>query len=169
MIFDKLRRLTDYERKIIANVRDHGCHITSVASEDDEEWEPPFSYSTGFLETVRQPEVIVLGLPGALCGAMVNDLLRMCREGLALADGAEIEGLLQGHRVIARMIDPSRIVREYFNSAIWYEERRTGRALDCAVQLVWPGAVDGLFPWDEDCSQDVRDLQPALYERSMNS
>jgi len=169
VIFDKLRRLTDYERKIIANVRDHGCHITSVASGGDEEWEPPFSYSTGFIETVEQPEVIVFGLPGKLCATMINLLHGMCREGLALNDGAEIQGLLDGHRVIARDVAPEHIVRDHFNSAMWYEKRRTGRTLDRAVQLVWPGAQDGLFPWDEGCSRDVRDLQPALYQRSMIS
>lgn len=160
---DALRMLTDYEREIPANVRDHGCHITSVSGE------PPFTYSAGFLETASQPEVIIFGLPSKLCASMINGLLRMCREGLELIDGAEIEGLLQGHRVIARAIDPDNIVRDYFNSAIWYEKRRTGGFLDRAVQLVWPGALDGLFPWDEGCSKDVRDLQPALYERSMIS
>ncbi|WP_373684371.1 DUF4262 domain-containing protein [Sphingomonas sp. R-74633] len=169
MIFDKFRRLTDYERKIIANVRDYGCHITSVASAIDEEWEPPFSYSTGFIATVGQPEVIVFGLDGKLCASMINMLLDMCRDGLMLADGIEIEDLLDGHRVVAREVTSDRIIREHFNSAIWYEKRRTGRMLDRALQLVWPGAMEGLFPWDEGCSDEVRDFQPALYERSMIS
>lgn len=169
MIFDKLRRLTDYERRIIANVRDHGCHNTSVFSPANEVWEPPFTYSTGFIETVNQPEVIVFGLGGDLCHPMINILLDLCRRGLVLSDGAAIEGVLAGHRVIAREVLPDRITREHFNSAIWYEKRRSGRLLDRAVQIVWPGAQDGLFPWDEGCSQETRDLQPALYERSMNS
>lgn len=160
---DALRDLTDYERDILANVRDHGCHITSVSDE------PPFTYSAGFIETASQPEVIIFGLPSKLCASMINNLLRMCREGLELTDGGEIEGLLQAHRVIARAIDPDNIVRDHFNSAIWYEQRRTGRTLDRAMQLVWPGALDGLFPWDDGCSKEVRDLQPALYERSMLS
>lgn len=169
VIFDKLRRRADRERRIIANVRDYGCFITSVASRVDDEWEPPFSYSTGFLETVAQPEVIVTGLDGKLCASMINTLLEMCREGLVLIDGAEIGDLLEGHFVIAREITSGRTIGDHFRTAIWYEKRRTGRTLDRAMQLVWPGAQDGLFPWDEGCGQELRDLQPLLYERSLNS
>lgn len=161
--------LTDYERRIIANVQKYGCHITSVASAADEEWEPPFSYSVGFIETVGQPEVIVLGLSSELRQAMINDLLDKCRDGLALDDWARIDDLLDGHQVVARTVCPQFIVREYLNSAMWYEGRRTGRDLDRVMQLVWPGANNGLFPWDENCSEIVREYQPALYEKRLNA
>ena len=32
-----------------------------------------------------------------------------------------------------------------------------------AYQLFWPGAEQGLFPWEKGCVQFVRDCQPSLY------
>lgn len=32
-----------------------------------------------------------------------------------------------------------------------------------AYQVFWPGAVQGLFPWESECVDEVRELQPLLY------
>jgi hypothetical protein len=155
------RALSDYEQDILDNVARTGCHITVVVDPDQQD--PPFAYSVGFKETAGQPEVIVLGLSTDMMTFMINETLDQCEAGLVLSDGVEIDGLLRGHKVIGRAVAARFIVPGYFNSAIWYERRRRGRALESAIQLVWPGAQDGLFPWDEGCDQEVRDLQPALY------
>jgi len=36
--------------------------------------------------------------------------------------------------------------------------------LNEAFQVVWPGAQQGFYPWDEGCDLYVIDYQPALYE-----
>ena len=56
--------------------------------------QPDFAYSIGFKETVSQPEAIIFGLPRDVMKAMINETLHQCRKGLALSDGAVIEGLL---------------------------------------------------------------------------
>lgn len=157
----------DFERKIIDNVAAHGCHINFVF--DPEGDEPSFAYSVGFEHTVGKPEVIVFGLPNEIIQPMINIILRLCKEGLVMNDWTQVDGLLDGHRCFARNVIPEFIVPEYFNSAIWYHRSRTGEQLSRAVQIVWPGAVDGLFPWDEACDAGVRDWQPALWTRNLNS
>jgi len=159
--------LTDYEQSILDNVDRNGCHITMVF--DPEKQQPNFAYSVGFPETVGQPEVIVFGLSQEMMGFMINQTLRRCRAGMRLAEGVEIDGLLQGHVCVAREVSPENIEREFFNSAMWFQRHRSGTDMAEAYQIVWPGAVDGLFPWEDGCAEIVREIQPALYERRLNS
>lgn len=170
--------LTRYERQILANVEEFGCHITVVgASQDDDDEDEPgnsdtagerFAYSVGLPRTVGQPEIIVFGFSTELSAAVINTVLAMCREGLVLEDWAEIDGLLKDHRCIARDVRPQCLVPSYFNAAIWFAEHE-GHDFSRAMQIVWPGVDDGLFPWDKGCSPDVRALQTPLYRTSLNS
>jgi Domain of unknown function (DUF4262) len=152
--------LSDFERKILDNVRNHGCHINYVADPEGEQ--PSFGYSVGFPETVGQPEVIVFGLSGELLQGMINALYRQCRDGLKLEDGLFVSGLLEGHECVLERVATHNIVPDYFNSAMWFRHYTTGEAMDAAYQIIWPGAQDGLFPWDEGASDQVRLLQPPL-------
>lgn len=155
--------LNDYEQNIIANVREHGCHINVVADPDGDA--PAFAYSIGFQQSVHQPEVIIFGLPFDIMTFMINETLHQCRAGLQLGDWTRVDDLLIGHSCIARAVDPRYVVTDYLNSAIWFHERTAGKGLPDVVQLVWPGAEDGVFPWEDGCSESVRKNQPALYEQ----
>ncbi|HUD27439.1 MAG TPA: DUF4262 domain-containing protein [Novosphingobium sp.] len=181
--------VSGHEQQILDNIEEFGCHITVVSPPDEDEPdddlyedeieveydddgdEPQdrFAYSVGFPKTVKQPEVIVFGFSTELSAAVINGVLDMCREGLVLEDWKEIDGLLKGHRCVIREVEPECIVPYYFNSAIWYAEHEAGQEMTRAMQLVWPGVDDGLFPWDKGCSEMVRDLQPPLYRTSLNS
>lgn len=157
----KPRKDTRYEREILQNVEEHGCHITLVFDPDGND--PSYAYSAGFPKTVGQPDLIVFGLPNEVMQFMINETLDQCREGLQLKDWTRIEGLLEGHHCIARAVTPHHIVRDYFNSAMWLRDRLGGE-MNEAIQIVWPGSVNGLFPWDSGCADEVRACQPALYE-----
>ncbi|CAN5364223.1 hypothetical protein BH10PSE13_BH10PSE13_18800 [soil metagenome] len=114
----------DFEREIIANVRDHGCHINYIFDPAGDE--PAFAYSIGFPETVGQPEVIVFGLSMDIMKFMINETLRQCREGFRLEDDAELHGLLEGHDCVLAAIPAANITREYFNSAMWFRHLTAG-------------------------------------------
>jgi len=155
------RPLNDYETRILANVRDHGCHVVSVFdSEDDAK---SFVYSVGFWESVGQPEVIILGLPAQMGAFAVNETYRQCKAGLQLADGQLIEGLLDGYDVtcMARAVDRQHLIPDYLNSALWYHNFRTGQPLDAVYQLVW--TYEGRWPWDEAAPVELLEDQPLLY------
>ena len=158
------RPLNEIEQKIVDSVREHGCFVMSVFDPDQKE--PDFSYSIGFPETVSQSEVIVFSLPRDLRISMVNEIWRqISEEGLALSDGLRIYDLLQGHDCIAREITDLDAIEEHFGSAIWYHRRFRSEELTRAFQIVWPGAQQRLFPWDEGCVEDVIEMQPALYSK----
>lgn len=155
--------LNEFEQKLLDNVEQHGCQVNWVF--DDKGIEPDFAYSVGFRKTVDQPEVIIFGLKRELMLSMINETLRQCQEdGLGLSEGVAISDLIEGFDCIARRVHSSQIDDGYFNSSMWYHRREFGFELSEVFQLVWPGAIDGLYPWDEGCSEDVIEQQPALYE-----
>ena len=152
---------SDFETKIIANVDQHGCSINVVIDPDGND--PAFAYSIGFPKSVSQPEVIVFGLSSDMMEYMINETRRQCAdEGLALKDGAVVGGLLEGFDCILRAVPADRITVEHFNSAIWYRRAVMGEKMDRAFQIIWPGASDGLFPWDESADPFVIGLQSKL-------
>lgn len=157
-----MSELTEFEQRIVANVEQYGCHVMHVF--DPEGVEQAFSYSVGFPVSVSQPDVIAFSLPNKLMHSMINEVHRQCREGLIMKDGLRVSGLIEGFDCELRSVLPERVVRDHFNSAMWFHRHRTGRPMTDAFQIVWPGAVDGLFPWEAGASQIVIEAQPALYE-----
>ena len=153
--------LSDYEERLVAKVRDFGCCVVSVF--DPDEQLPTFSYSVGFWETLGQPEVIILGLDGHMGAFAINETLCQCQQGLVIHDGQRIGGLFKEFDVtcVARAIEPRFLVADYFGSAMWYHEYRTGNALPAAFQLVW--GYSGSLPWDADAPPELIEDQPQLY------
>lgn len=153
--------LTDYEQRIVDNIDEHGWFCVVVTDGDDAE---AFAYSVGFEQTLGSPECIVFGLPPDLMHSMLWNVFRQIRDGARLSNGRRWSGLLEGFDCITRPVHPSQITREHFNSALWHwgDPAERGRELT-AFQLFWPGAVDGLFPWESGSSDGVRERQPLLY------
>ncbi|WP_432200940.1 DUF4262 domain-containing protein [Erythrobacter sp. W53] len=154
--------LSDFEEGILANIKDHGCQVNHVFDPDGEE--AGKSYSIGFPETVGQPEVICFGLDHKLMHSMIDEICRRCREGFLIEDRKRISDLLDGFDCELRRVLPENIVVDHFASAMWYSEHSDRGQMSDAFQIVWPGAVNGLFPWEDGAAPDVIDMQPALYE-----
>lgn len=150
------------EQKCVDDIAEHGCHVIKVF--DNEGDLPDFAYSVGLPVSVGQPEVLVYGLRLELMHSMINGIYRQCAEGLLLVDGLRIQGLIEGHDCIARRCIDLNAIEEHLGWALWYHHSQRDQEVEEFYQIVWPGAVDGLFPWEEGASQDVIDLQPALYE-----
>ena len=155
--------LTDLEQDIADKVDKFGCMVMHVF--DPEGQDPDFSYSIGLPTKIDQPDVIVFGLKKSLMHSMINELFRQCRdEGLKLADGTRVSGLIDGFDCVAKRVRDETAIQEHFGSAIWYDRRFNDRTSEHAFQIVWPGAVEGLFPWEAGCDPYVIDQQPALYQ-----
>jgi Domain of unknown function (DUF4262) len=167
-LFAKLlgKKLDPSEQKVIDDIAQFGCHVMFVF--DDEGDRPDFAYSIGFPVTVGQPEVIIHGLKRELMHSMLNALCKQCAEGLVLEEGTRIEGLVEGFDCIAKKVTDPEAIKEHFGWAIWYHRSQHNRVLDDVIQVVWPGAQDGLFPWDAGCSEIVIAQQPALYSMSLH-
>ena len=168
----KKEGLSEIERKIVANVDMHGCHLNGVFDPDGEG--PSFVYSIGFTKTLEKtgkpgyPEVIIFGLPGDFCGPAINQLLAMCAAGQSLSEGEHLEGFFGDYDGVVRMVHPSQIDEDYFNSAMWFHRTQMDRELTNVAMLVWPDA-SGIYPWEDGCEEWVRADQPAIYEPRLSS
>jgi hypothetical protein len=145
--------------RLLDDVAEHGFHALHIFAEGDE---PAFSYSIGFWETLNAPEVIIFGLRRELMHSMLWEMFRQVRAGKVLADGDKWSDLIEGFDCVSRPVHPDWI-SEYFGYGLWHHRYREGRGDLKAFQIFWPGARQGLFPWDAGCDQFVRDQQPSLY------
>jgi hypothetical protein len=94
---------------------------------------------------------------------MLWEVFRQLKNGKIATDGSHWSEVLAGVDCIAKPVRPENIQPEYLNSGIWYWQHTGNEGVPPVFQLVWPGNLDGPFPWDEGCEQVVRDLQPPLY------
>ena len=108
--------LTYYEREILQNIDEDGWHSTSVV--DPHGNEPTFSYSVGFTRTLACPEFIVIGLEPKLMHSMLSETFLQIRGGKPPEEGAHWTGLLDGFHCISRVVHPTNVIRDWFNSAI---------------------------------------------------
>jgi hypothetical protein len=158
--------LDAHEQKCVDDVCEYGCHIMQISAEDEN---PQFSYSVGFPVSTGQPEVIVFGLKQQLMHSMINEIRRQCVDGLIMLDGTRVSNLLEGFDCILRHVTDWKAIKEHFGWAIWYHRTQRRSELVEAYQIVWPGAQQGLFQWDEGCDNSVISQQPSLYVTSLNS
>jgi len=149
------------DQKVIDNVATRGWHCMLVSSSKD--GEPSFAYTVGLWENLSSPELIVFGLPLDFMHRMLDRAVDNIRSGVSVAEGVRWSGLLANHECISREASPANTA-EYLRFARWYFGYRRGAGLLTAFQLFWPGAVDGLFPWERGCDPEVRRLQPPLHE-----
>ena len=138
------------EKAVLAGIDSCGWHGLWIR-EDDEG--PQFSCSIGFYGTLGAPEVIVVGIRFELAHSMLWEAYRRVRRGETLVPGRCYDGFLDGHPVtFGNVTGDAR--RGYFGFAHWYYKSDFP-----AVQLVWPSATDGQWPWDSD---SLARLQPLL-------
>ena len=156
------RSLSEMEQIVVDDVRERGLHVMPIFFEDGRH--PNYMHSIGFWESVDQPEVIVFGLRNDLMAVILTQLHGQCADGLIMADGTRVSNLVEGFDCVLRLIDDPQIVHDQFGWAVWYRALRQRKPMTEAYQVVWPGAQQGLFPWEPGCDQYVKDYQPALYE-----
>ena len=155
-------RLDAHEQRCVDDVREHGCHILQVFDPEGEE--PDFSYSVGFVDKLGQNDIIVFGLKQELMKSMINETYKQCAAGLRLVEGLRIFGLIEDFDVIARRVTDALAIEKHFGWAIWYYRHKRMAPLGEVFQLVWPGAQQGLYPWESGCDPYVAAVQPPLYQ-----
>ena len=156
---DSLRR--EYQGRLLDKVAEYGWSCVNISSPQDEGLE--FAYTVGFSETLNSPEFIVFGLNETLRTIVLGEVFRQIQAGKMPEDGQRWSNLIEGYDCVSRAVHPSNILQEHLNFAIWFWGDPADRGPLQAFQLVWPSYGSGLFPWEADCPQSVRDQQLPLY------
>jgi hypothetical protein len=144
----------DDDAKALADIAQYGLHIINVAAEGDL---PPFSYSIGIEQSLGMPELIVVGLKGAVGGAAINICYKQMKAGIRIAPGARVAELLGGgFECQIGEVDASHF-KEYMGWALWLYKEKGFRA----YQIIFPNTA-GAFPWEPGASDWFRRWQPLL-------
>jgi hypothetical protein len=158
------RALTDYETKTVANVEKHGWQGTYVF--DPKSNDPSFTYSIGFTKTLNAPEFIIFGLSQDLMHSMLWRIYDQIKAGAIPKDGMIWENLLENFNCVSRKAIHQDTFEIYARSARWYWNHSGHSGFPEVYQMVWPGAQQGLFPWEEGCSQETINMQTPLWKDS---
>ena len=153
--------LNDYEIKLLQNVETHGWHATSVF--DPKGNDPDFVYSTGFSKSLNKPEFIVFGLDRDLMLDMLWEVYIQLEIGTIPSDNMRWQNVLEGFDCISKKAKHSDLFKKYATSANWFWKHQNQTGFPEVYQLVWPGAQQGLFPWEEGCDQYVIEQQFPLW------
>ncbi len=147
----------DYEEKLLAQVDKHGWSVTSVF--DPKQELPDFSYSIGIFETLKMPEVLVIGQKTEVSFWMVNEYGRRLRGGETFSKEGCYGGFLKDFNVTFLEADATVTSEDYTRSAKWFYQGTTFPLF----QIVWPNLA-GAFPWDIGWPIELDKKQPVLGE-----
>ena len=153
--------LSDYHRNIVENVEKHGWFATTVFDPDGEN--PSFTYSTGFAKTLDRPEFIVFGLSNELMHDMLWEIFHQLKAGATPKVDMRWSDIIGGFDCISKKAVHSKLYTEYATAADWFWRHSGNSGHPEVYQLVWPGAQQGLFPWEKNCDPYVISQQPQLW------
>jgi hypothetical protein len=148
----------DYDRKLLADVKEHGWHLVGISDDDDE---PAYVFSVGMFHTLAKPEVCIFGLRDIqVMGQIVNGIGDMLKSGENFEDWDASDEVLDGYSCIFRQVDRQHYP-DHFGYARWFYEGDEFPMLQC----VWPDG-EHCFPWDSDFNARLVESQPVLATKS---
>jgi len=142
------------EEKALNDIQEYGCHILHVLEDEDG---PRFSYSIGIEQTSDQPEIIITGLKQELAHHMINDYNNRIKDGENFQVNQFYQGFLDDFDVMFKKVE-EKFYDQYFGWAKWLYKGKNFNVL----QLVYP-STSGVWPWDENASDDYKWFVPKLY------
>jgi hypothetical protein len=137
-------------RRIIA---EYGWWVGMIPGDDDG---PAFAYTVGLWETLKHPEIIILGLKLQSMHGILNGCGEMIRKGARFEDGVQVADVISSYDVRFR-----RLAQRDYAKYLGYGCRHYGGDWFPAVQCVWPDR-NGKFPGDEGVAEFMADAQPLL-------
>ena len=147
----------EYETKLLSNIRNKGWQVTSVF--DRKGIDPTFSYSIGIFETLKRPEIIIIGVHPATAQSIINDYGDNIKSGARqYVVGKTYDDLLPGFDVL--FIEANEEARKnYALSCKWFYQ-----GIDFPlVQCVWQ-SEDHIWPWDTSARDGLKRDQPLFGE-----
>ena len=138
-------RIEQYMQSVIHKVGQYGWMVQSVFGTDTS---PPWSYTVGFWQNYRHPEIVVFGLPQETAGRILNDIGDQVSVGTKFEPGAPHDEIVKGHagqRYECVFINVHTSAHgEYFGVASNFYH---GRLRYRVRQLVWPDP-DNRLPFE---------------------
>lgn len=147
------------QKKVAADIRQHGWHAVAVASiEGEADPRPPWVYTIGLEDTFDHPEVVIFGLNNdfEFMHYVLSEIAKRVAKGERFEHGAKKKDLLAGFTCpFARF--PKTAYEEHLGQAIVWHESPSFRAVQC----IWPDPKKKL-PWDPKFIPQLLDREPVF-------
>ncbi len=116
---------------------------------------PSFAYSAGIEESWHHPELIVAGLDYDLSTLLIAETANLIRGGTSFTD---LPGSYRIGNINVRFLEvPAGSAKQLMTeTASYYGETRFR-----VLQIIWPDER-GFFPFDPQCNDEVKRIQPIL-------
>ena len=123
----------------------------------EEDEYPGFSYSIGIEKCTGQPELIVTGLKQEIAHWMINGYNNRIKDGESFEQNCFYDDFLDGFKVTFKEVEKKHY-KEYFGWGNWLYKNENFKVL----QLIYPSTL-GVWPWDEEATDDFTWFIPKLY------
>jgi hypothetical protein len=137
--------MSDVMEKVEKDIKKHGWHVLSVFGESM----PSFSYTIGFQESLRHPEIIMSGLDTNLMHHLLNDIGNLIKKGQSFSVDNTSNEVLKDYLVKFVSVSEENS-QEYLRAANAYYGDGNFQVLQC----IWPDN-QGRFPSKTDETQEI--------------
>ena len=155
---EEANELSALDAKVLREIHTDGWQITGVLAKEPDRG-ADFAYSIGLFHTLGHPEIILFGLPIDVCMRAVNLI------ALDIRDGRRFQPLVVYDRILTpphaccfREVDRKHY-HDHVGYALWFYETDPFPLVQC----FWSDE-HGRFPWEPECREWAREVQPLLYE-----
>lgn len=155
-------RLDEHKRHVKESFEKDGSGFTVLVSDSG----PSYLVTYGFFATYELPEVIMFGDK-----FMLDTILRLYNEMIdavesltSIHDDQRWPMKWGNYHVVGRFIEPSNVTADRFGDALFCHQLSGMSEPVPAYQLFWADE-NGRFPWERECSEICRSLQPLLNKR----
>ena len=149
MIDDKL------EIKLLNDIEKHGLQVMHVL---DDGASPAFSYSIGLFQTYKHPEIIIVGLKQELSHVLINNMAEDIKNGKVFEPLNYYTEILDDYKCYIVKVSP-----ENYDEYVGQAQRYYKNDDFPLVQCIYP-TTKGIFPWEKNWPENIKDLQPILGE-----
>lgn len=168
-MFARLRQWADERRRdahdasLLKKLDQFGWTATYVFEKRDPNHKD-FAYTLGFSD-FGAPELIVFELQPELINAVFWQYFHYMKSGNELVDGLTFRPSdMPGFECMLRKAVRPETWDNHVFDAIRYDRTKGRSGRPAVMQIVWPSASTGHYPWSPGCPADYGASQPQLYE-----
>ncbi len=156
-------RLQAHDSSLLKKIKKFGWTATYVYGDGDEDHQD-FAYTLGFSDFAA-PELIVFNFDPQLVNGLFWQYFEYQKSGRGLVDGLvfripEMDGF---ECTLRKAVKPQTWERHVFDTIRYSRMQGRGNRPE-VMQIVWPSAATGQYPWSPGCPETVITSQPALFE-----
>lgn len=145
--------LNAVQEKLLSNIEKYGLEVMHIL---EDKTGPGFSYSVGLFESYQHPEIIIVGLKQELCHTLINNMANDIKSGEKYMALNYYSNILNNFQCYFVDVDHSNYDKYVGQAQAYY-----GNDNFPLIQCIYP-TVKGIFPWEKEWPDDIKNLQPIL-------